>query len=181
MNTFLELVQQRQTTYSYDGAREVEKEKIQRILEAVRLSPSAYNIQPWRFIVVDDPQLKSKLADTTSTLMPDKTHFTKQAPIHIVVVQERKNILSMLGSFIRHKHFPQFDIGSAVTHLILAAKDEGLSTCIINWFDDAKVKKLLNIPSGKKALFIVTLGYSNEVLRPKKRKKIEDIVSYNKY
>jgi nitroreductase len=181
MKTFLELVNQRQSDRAYDSTRLVEKEKIDRILEAVRLAPSACNAQPWHFIVVDDVNLKNKIADTTSIRMLDLNHFTKQAPVHIVVIEEKANASSILGSLLKQKHFPRIDLGIAVGHLCLAAAEEGLGTCMIGWFDERQVKKLLNVPKSKKVLLIVTLGYSKQETREKRRKAIEEIISHNVY
>ncbi|MDK2970088.1 MAG: hypothetical protein PWQ65_1195, partial [Bacteroidota bacterium] len=80
---FLEFVKTRQSDRAFDPNRPVEKEKLDRIIEAVRYAPSACNAQPYRLIVVDDPELKNKVADATSTRVLGLNHFTKQAPIHI--------------------------------------------------------------------------------------------------
>ncbi len=181
MNTFLELVHQRQSDRAYDADKPVEKEKLERILEAARLAPSACNAQPWHFVVVDNAELKNKIADATSSRVLGMNHFTKQAPVHIVVVEESANITSSIGSFVKRKHFPHIDLGIAAAHVSLAAADEGLGTCILGWFDEKKVKKLLEIPSSKKVLLIITLGYSTQPLREKKRKPADEVVSYNKY
>jgi len=160
----------------------VEKEKLDRILEAGRLSPSACNAQPWKFIVVDDPELKSKIADATSNRVIGINHFTKQAPVHIVIVMEPANFNSNFGSIVKDKNLPLIDIGIAAAHISLQATAEGLGTCIIGWFNETSVKKLLNIPRGKRVILIITLGYSaNEELREKKRKSTNEVVSTNKY
>ncbi|PKP39054.1 MAG: nitroreductase, partial [Bacteroidetes bacterium HGW-Bacteroidetes-15] len=77
------LVTNRQSDRGYIN-QPVEKDKLERILEAARIAPSACNAQPWKFIVVDNEELKNKLADTTSSKILGMNHFTKQAPIHIV-------------------------------------------------------------------------------------------------
>ena len=89
---FLELVKQRQSTRAFERERPVEREKIERILEAGRLAPSACNAQPWHFIVVDEPELKDKVAEAASAKMLGMNHFTKQAPVHVVIVEEKVNI-----------------------------------------------------------------------------------------
>lgn len=178
---FQHLVVNRQSDRVYKTAP-VEKEKIDRILEAARLAPSACNAQPWKFIVIDNPEIKGKLADTTSSKMLGINHFTKQAPIHIVVVMEEANFTSNFGSLVKRKHFPLIDIGIAAEHICLAAVAEGLGSCMIGWFDEAAVKKLLSIPKSKRPILIITIGYpENEVPREKRRKPIEEIVSFNTY
>ena len=87
METFLELALQRQSDRAFDMSRPVEPEKIERVLRAACAAPSACNAQPWHFIVVDDPVLKNQAADATSSRVLGMNHFTKQAPVHIVIVE----------------------------------------------------------------------------------------------
>lgn len=184
MNTseyFGELVRKRQSDRAYLSVP-VEEEKIGRILEAARLSPSACNAQPWRFIVVNNVELKNKLADTTSSKVLGINHFTKQAPVHIVVVMEGANFTSNFGSLVKRKHFPLIDIGIAAEHICLAAAAEGLGSCMIGWFDEAAVRKLLNIPKGSRPVLIITIGYPlPNTTREKRRKTLGQVVSYNSY
>ncbi|GAB6012731.1 nitroreductase family protein [Viscerimonas tarda] len=178
---FPELVKKRQSTRAYDKDRPVEAEKIERILEAGRLSPSACNAQPWHFIVVTDPELKDKVADATSAHLLGMNHFTKQAPVHILIVEEKVNLSSGIGGIIKDKHFAFVDIGIAAAHICLAAEAEGLGSCILGWFNEIKVKKLLNIPDSKRVLLDIIIGYAAQDIRPKKRKEAAEVISYNKY
>ena len=152
---FYKIIQNRQSDRGYIEKR-VEKEKLERILESARISPSACNAQPWKFIVVDNTELKDKLADTTSSKVLGMNHFTKQAPVHIVIVMESANLSSSFGSMVKRKHFPLIDIGIAAEHICLAATAEGLGSCMIGWFDEPKVKKLLDIPKNKRPVLIIT-------------------------
>lgn len=180
-NTFLELALKRQSVRAYLDTP-VEKEKIHNCLEAVRIAPSACNAQPWKFIVIDNKELKDQIAECTTTKMIPMNHFTKQAPVHIVVVMESANFTSTLGSVIRDKPFTLIDVGIAAEHFCLQAASEGLGTCILGWFNEKKVKKLLQIPSSKRAILIITLGYpANSEIREKKRKNFEEIASFNSY
>jgi nitroreductase len=81
-SSFLQLVKQRQSQRNY-ADKSVEKAKIERCQEAARLAPSACNAQPWKFIVVDDVELKNKIADTTANKLLPLNHWTKQAPVHV--------------------------------------------------------------------------------------------------
>ncbi|NOQ27488.1 MAG: hypothetical protein GQ564_19165 [Bacteroidales bacterium] len=108
-------------------------------------------------------------------------HFTKQAPIHIVIIEEKANFTSSAGSLIKNKTFPLIDIGIAAEHMCLQAAAERLGTCMLGWFNEPKVKKLLNIPKSKRVPLIITLGYSASETREKRRKDLNDIVSYNTY
>ncbi|MFV0271333.1 MAG: nitroreductase family protein [Macellibacteroides fermentans] len=181
MRDFLSLALQRQSDRAFDATRPVEKEKLERMLEAARMAPSACNAQPWHFIVVDDPELKNQVADATSSKLIGINHFTKQAPVHIIVVEESVNLSSGFGSLVKDKKFAHVDIGITAAHLCLAAEDEGLGTCIIGWFNESKVRKLLNIPSGKRVLLDIVVGYSLQPDRPKKRKEKDKVISFNSY
>ncbi len=126
----IELIQKRQSVRSYE-TKPVEKEKIMRCLEAARLAPSACNAQPWKFIVVDDPKLKNQLADCTTTGILPMNHFTKQAPVHVVLVMEKPNITSKIGEVVRNKPFTFIDVGIASIQFCLQATEEGLGTCML--------------------------------------------------
>lgn len=207
---FLELASRRQSTRKYDTTRLVETEKIERIIEAARLAPSACNAQPWHFVVVNDGELmdetldaiehptadeaqpvhlvivnelelKNKVADAASARLLGMNHFTKQAPIHILLVEEKVNLSSGIGGVIKDKHFAYVDIGIAASHICLAAEAEGLGSCILGWFNESKIKKLLNIPDSKRVILDILIGYPAQELRSKKRKSTNEIVSYNTY
>ncbi len=177
---FLKVIRNRQSDRSY-LTKPVEKEKLHRILEAGRLAPSACNAQPWKFIIINDQELKYKIADCTSSKILGMNHFTKQAPIHIVIVEEKANFTSNAGSLIKGKHFPLIDIGITAEHICLQAEAEGLGSCMIGWFDEPKVKKLLNIPNSKRVPLIITIGYPAKEKREKRRKSLDKIVRYNSY
>ncbi|MFR9165880.1 MAG: nitroreductase family protein [Dysgonomonas sp.] len=178
---FSDLVKQRQSTRAFDQNKPVEQEKIDRIMEAARLAPSACNAQPWHFIVVTDPDLKNKVADAASAKLLGMNHFTKQAPVHIVVVEEKVNFTSGIGGMIKDKHFAYVDIGIAAAHITLAAKAEGLGSCILGWFSETKMKKLLGVPDSKRIILDIIIGYSAQPLREKKRKPANEVISYNGY
>ena len=109
-------------------------------------------------------------------------HFTKQAPILVVVVREKANLESGAGQIIKDKAYPLIDIGIAVEHFCLQAVEEGLGTCIMGWFKERKVKELLHIPKNRRAELIITLGYpAYDKTREKKRKALGDISSFNRY
>ncbi len=176
----LKLINNRQSDRAY-LSNPIERDKLERILEAGRLAPSACNAQPWKFIVVDHTDLKNKIADCTSSKILGMNHFTKQAPIHIVIVEEKANLTSNAGSLIKNKQFPLIDIGITAEHICLQATAEDLGTCMLGWFDETKVKKLLNIPKSKRVPLIITLGYPASETREKRRKDFDKLVSYNSY
>lgn len=178
---FLELVSSRQSVRAFDPEREIEKEKLERIIEVARLAPSACNAQPWSFVVVDNPELKNKVADATSSRVLGMNHFTKQAPVHLLLIEEKVNLSSGIGGWIKKKDYAQIDLGIVAAHIVLAAQAEGFGTCIVGWFDEDKMRDLLHIPSSKRVWLDIVIGYSAQTLRKKSRKTIDSIVSYNKY
>jgi nitroreductase len=178
---FQEFVSTRQSDRSFDQERPVEKEKIERILEVARLAPSACNAQPWHMIVVDDPELKNKVADATSARALGMNHFTKQAPVHILLVEERVNLTSGIGGWVKQKDYAQMDLGILAAHITLAAHAEGLGSCILGWFDEQKIRELLSIPRNKRVWLDIIIGYSLQPSRPNKRKRLNEGVSFNGY
>lgn len=178
---FLELVSSRQSSRSFEPERLVERERLERIVEVARMAPSACNAQPWSFVIVDEPELKNKVADATSSRVLGMNHFTKQAPVHLLLVEEKVNLSSGIGGWIKKKDYAQLDLGIVAAHIVLAAQAEGLSTCIVGWFDENKIRDLLHIPSSKRVWLDIVIGYSTQSLRKKSRKSMESIVGYNRY
>jgi nitroreductase len=176
----LEMIESRQSDRRYSN-KPVEKEKLNRIIEAGRMSPSACNAQPWKFVVVTDPPVLKKLAEAASAKLLNMNRFLVQAPVMIVVVKERPNVTSRVGGTIKDKDYSLIDIGIASGNICLQAKAEGLGSCMIGWFDEARVKKILGIPGKRRVELIITIGYSLSEYRTKKRKPLEEVVSYNKY
>jgi Nitroreductase len=180
MNTFLELVQTRQSDRAFIE-KAVETDKLERILEAARLAPSACNAQPWKIIVVTDAEKRCKVADAATSKMLSMNHFSKQAPVQLVLIEEEANFTSKIGGWATNKHYPHIDIGIIAAHICLAATDEGLGSCMLGWCDEKKVRKALDIPGKKRVMLVILLGYSSQPLRDKKRKTKEEIISWEKY
>lgn len=175
---FLQLAASRQSDRAYEH-RPVEREKLERILQAACLAPSACNAQPWKFVVVDDPELARRVGKAAAGLGMNR--FAKEAPVHILIVEESMNVTSFLGSKIKDKYFPLIDIGIATAHITLAAESEGLGSCIMGWFDEKEIKQLVGIPAGKRLLLDVAVGYAAKPKRKKSRKALDKVVSYNHY
>lgn len=180
MNTFLELVGKRQSDRAFLD-RTVEPDKLNRILEAARLSPSACNAQPWKMIVLTDPEKRFSVADAATSNVLSMNHFSKQAPVQIVLVEEQANFTSKVGGWIKNKHYPHLDLGILASHICLAAADEGLGSCMLGWCDEKKVRKVLNIPASKRVMLVILIGYSAQEVRVKKRKLMEDVVCREMY
>lgn len=174
---FAELAKMRQSDRKYKN-QAVEKEKIIQCIETARLSPSANNSQPWKFIVVDDFETKEKIAECTIGLGMNK--FTHQSPVIVAVVLEKQNFMSSIGSIIKNKDYCLFDLGIAVNQFCLQAADLGLGTCIIGWFDESKIKKMLGVKNRRIPL-LISLGYPDAPTREKVRKPLDVMSSWNHY
>ncbi|MGC8765610.1 MAG: nitroreductase family protein [Brevinematia bacterium] len=179
--SFLELVRTRRSVRNY-LQRPVEREKILKCIEAARLAPSACNSQPWKFIVVDDIELKNKIATETFGRVISFNQFSFQAPVIVVVVIESANITATLGRMIKNIPYQYIDVGIAIEHFCLQATEEGLGSCILGWFNEKPVRKILNIPQSKKIAALITVGYpeSSEAVE-KIRKPVEEVLSFNGY
>jgi nitroreductase len=176
----LELIIRRQSDRKYSD-QPVESEKLERITEAGRMAPSACNAQPWKFIIVTDPELISQVAEAATAKLLGMNSFVGQAPVILVIVRENPNFSSKVGGTIKRKDYSHIDIGIATANICMQARAEGIGSCIIGWFDEKQMRKILGIPSSKRVDLIITLGYSLNEHRDKKRKPKEMTVSYNKY
>jgi nitroreductase len=179
--SFLDLAGRRQSVRSYKEDP-VERAKIEKCLEAARLAPSACNSQPWKFVVVDDPDLKNAVARQTFGKLVSFNKFTLKAPVLIAIVTENPKFTAQVGGILKDKSYYTYDIGASVENLCLQAVEEGLGTCILGWFDEDGVKKLLGIPKDKRVDLLISVGYPESVeVRPKSRKDLNEIITYNKY
>lgn len=179
--SFLELVTKRYSVRHYKDTP-VPQEMIERCIEASRLAPSACNSQPWKFVVVNDIAIKDKLAHAAFEGLVDLNHFAYQAPVLVLIVSERQNFSAKIGSLLKRKNFSLMDIGIAAEHFCLQATEEGLGTCMLGWFNEKKVKKMLSIPMFRRVELIISVGFSADHHIPKKhRKSVDEMSSYNKY
>lgn len=163
--------------------RPVERKRVMMCLEAARLAPSACNSQPWRFIVVDDKQLKNKLCDAAFSGIYSVNAFCKMAPVLVVVISEKSKFLARIGGMFRDTKYYLIDIGIAIEHFVLQAEDLDLGTCWIGWFNEGAIKPILNIPQGKKIDILIALGYYDRgKLGPEHdREPLDKTASFNSY
>ena len=181
-NNFLSLVNQRQSVRKYTD-QPVEEEKLRRCLEAARLAPSASNSQPWKFVVVNHPELVKKVGMETIGPLSSFNKFVPEAPVIVAIVIEKMKVLTKIGASIQEREYPLIDIGIAAEHFCLQATEEGLGTCMLGWFNEKPIKELLNIPKDRRIGLLITLGYAPEdyKLRQKIRKNPEDTITFNSY
>ena len=172
-----ELIQKRQSDRKYES-RPVSREMVMKCLEPARLAPSACNSQPWKFVVVDDVALLPQMGAAAAGM--GMNGFAREVPVIVAVVLEKMNLTARIGSVIKDKEYSLRDVGIAVEHFCLQAAELGLGTCIMGWFDEKKVKKLLGI-KGKRVPLLISLGYPAGETRKKARKSLEEMSSWNQY
>lgn len=175
------LIEKRFSCRNFIKDRMVDKNLIMQCIEAARLAPSASNSQPWKYIIVDDIELKQQIVNNLTIGSLKFNQFAHNAPVMIVVIEEPKNIELTIGQVALNRNFANFDIGCSVIQFCLQATELNLSTCILGIFNEKKIKKLLQIPFNRKVAVVIALGYSNETPKEKKRKEIEKIYSFNYY
>ena len=171
---FLEIAQARQSCRAYDEARSVEPEKLSAILEAARLAPSACNGQPYHFTVC-----RGKAAEEVALACRGlgMNKFATQAPIVIVVSEEPYVKSAAMGAKVKGNDYRSIDIGIATAYLTAEATAQGLSTCILGWLDDARIREVCDLKYPVR--LVITLGYAREgdILRKKVRKDLTELVS----
>jgi len=179
--SFFDLIKRRYSVRKYQTIP-VAREKIERCIEAARLAPSACNSQPWKFVIVDEPALKEKLAKAAFEELLNLNHFAFKAPVLVVIVSQRQKLSAKLGGLIKDRDFSLMDIGIAAEHFCLQATEEGLGTCMLGWFNEKPVKKLLSIPATQRVELIISVGLpADDAVSPKKRKDTSDMSSWNRY
>ena len=169
---FLKIANARQSCRSYEEGREVEPEKLNAILEAVRLAPSACNGQPYHLTVCRGEMAKQVAAATQGMGM---NKFASQAPVLIVISEMPYVKSAALGAKVKGNDYRSIDIGIAAAYLTAEATAQGLDTCILGWLDDAKIRKLCGLEYPVR--LVITLGYAKDSLRQKKRKALSELVT----
>jgi nitroreductase len=152
------------------SAKEIEEEKLGRVLEAARMSPSAINAQNWHFIVVRD-QEKLQLLMEAANGQP----HVGQAPAAIVACATSRRVMNC------GQPTDTVNVSIAMSYMILEAYELGLGTCWLGNFFEEKVKKVLDIPEEVTVIAMTPIGYPAEEPEQKGRKEISEIVSYDKY
>ncbi len=171
---FREIAETRQSCRSYDATREVENEKLRAVLESARLAPSACNGQPYHITVCRGDAAKAVAKETTGMGM---NKFAIDAPVMLVISEEPYVKTAAVGSKIKNNDYRSIDIGIVSAYITAEAEAQGLSTCILGWFDDAKIRKICDLKYPVR--LVITLGYAkaDDELRAKVRKDFSELIS----
>lgn len=162
-------IKQRYSVRSYKP-EPMSEEKLNKVLEAARLAPSAHNAQAWKFVVVRDEQKKQGLFEAAGQ------SFLQEAPVIIAAVALEPEGLMRGGA-----HTYAVDLAIAIDHMTLQAVEQGLGTCWIGSFNQEKVKKVLNIPEQYKVVALLPLGYPADTPDAKSRKSLEEIICFEEF
>ena len=162
--SLLDLILSRRSIRRYED-KDLPEEVLQQILEAGRQAPSAVNRQPFRFIVVNDHDLLKNLCDNLIN------RFVKRAPIVIVGCADVKSFLTGKWAIV--------DTSIAMQNMVIAAWALGIGSCWIGGCNEKEIKKLLKIPDKWKFVALLTLGYPAEQPKPRRKRQLEKIFSFN--
>lgn len=170
---FMEIAETRQSCRSYDLTRDVEVEKLEAILAAARLSPSACNGQPYH-ITVCKGDLAGKVADATKDMGANL--FASEAPILLVISEKPYIAKAARASSLKNNDYRSIDIGILTAYITAEATAQGLGTCILGWLNESEIRELCGLDGTVR--LVITLGYAKEgdPLRTKKRKDMEELV-----
>lgn len=175
MKNFFDLIASRESCRNFSD-RNVDRQTLISLIEAARLSPSACNSQPWSFYIACGKKVKD-VAECVQYL--GSNQFTSNCPAFTVVVEENAVLYERITRLFKNDEFASIDIGLAVAHYCLAATDLGLSTCIMGWLNEEKLKEVLNIPAEKHIRLVIATGYAaTDTLRKKSRKDLDSIMHF---
>lgn len=176
MIDFIELCKKRQSCRSFDD-RMVEHEKLVNCVEAARLAPSGCNSQPWKFLVVETPELVTEVANCTMQLGINS--YIANAKAFIIVVEQHATLIPRLRPLFPSQFFAAGDMGAAVVTICYEAEAQGLGSCILGLYDRDRLCELFNLPIDTKFGNIVAIGYpKTPETRNKIRKEFDDIVEF---
>lgn len=171
---FLEIAQTRQSCRKYDPDKEVEKDKLDAVLQAARLAPSACNGQPYHLSVCTGDTAR-RVAKATQSMGMNK--FASDAPVMIVISEKPYVRTAAVGAKFKGNDYRSMDIGIVSAYITAEATAQGLSTCILGWLDDKKIREICNL--SEPVRLVICVGYSkDDRLRDKKRKDLSELVSY---
>lgn len=171
----MKLIANRRSCRNYDPERDVSDTNLQKALEAARLAPSACNKQPWRFIVVRDPELRKMICE--KGLLPGiRMNWLADAPVILVICSTEKVVTHWLAPILSGIQYQLIDVGIAGAQLNLALEALGLATCWIGWFNAKAVKRILGIPAALSPLALMPIGYEKEHAQPTPRLAMEEIL-----
>lgn len=172
---FTDIALNRQSCRSYDASRNVEQQKLMAILEAARLAPSACNGQPYH-ITLCRGEVARQVAKATMGMGMNK--FAADAPVLLVLSEKPYVKTAALGAKVKGNDYRSMDIGIVAAYITAEAAAQGLGSCMLGWLDDDKIRQICNLDGATR--LVITIGYAKEddKLRNKKRKDLDELVTF---
>jgi len=174
---FLEIANARQSCRKYDEERTVEKEKLEAILQAARLAPSAHNVQPYHLTVCTGAMAK-QVGEAAADAQRHINTFAPKAPVLIVISQEEYTTVLPIGWKEKGTDYRPLDIGIVTAYITAEAAAQGLGSCILGWVDNEKIQQLCGLKDPVKLVITVGYAHPNASKRGKVRRSMEDLVTY---
>ena len=172
---FTEIALNRQSCRAYNPGREVENDKLMRILESARLAPSACNSQPYHITVCTGDRAKRAAKAVQGMGM---NRFASDAPVMIVLSEMPYNKTAAAGSALKKNDYRSIDIGIVTAYITAEAEAQGLSTCILGWLNDKELREICSVDGAVRLVISVGYARADDKLRNKIRKPIEELVTY---
>jgi len=176
----IDIIKERKSVRKY-LPKPIPRKDIIKCIEAARLAPSAENVQPWRFIIIDDPEIKKEFVKEVCNGIYKPSSFIKNASAIVVVVAKLDLVANFIGKGIQGTSYYLIDIGIAGEHLVLQAQEFGIGTCWIGWFNAKKAKKFFKLPPRHRVASLISMGYpASGSTKNKKDLKLDEILFFNK-
>ncbi len=172
---FTKIAQTRQSCRNFDNKKLVEQEKLNTILESARLSPSACNGQPYHITVCTGD---NALAVAKATQGMGMNKFSSDAPVQLVISEQDYCRTAAVGAKLKHNDYRSIDIGILAAYITAEATAQGLDSCILGWFDNDKIKSICNLKGDVRLVICIGYANDNDKLRDKKRKNLNDFVTF---
>jgi nitroreductase len=175
----MDIVKQRKSVRKYLETP-IPREHLIQCIEAARLSPSADNMRPWRFIILDDRELIRRLTEAVCTGISRRTKFIGSAAAIVVILADLNFAVHRLGAAVFGTQHYLLDIGIAGEHIVLQAQELGIGTCWINLFNAKAARKVLEIPKKYRIISLIAMGYPAEgATRDRPDHPLEKIMFFN--
>jgi nitroreductase len=176
----IDTIKQRKSVRKYLD-KPISRDDIIKCIEAARLSPSADNIQPWRFIIIDDAEYKRKFCEEVLTGLFRRTRFIEKAAAIVVLVAKTHLIVHRIGKRVVKTDVQLIDMGISGEHFVLQAQELGIGTCWVNMFNPKRAKKFFKLSSNYRVVSLIAMGYPAEGgTRDRRDLPLEEIMFFNK-
>lgn len=175
----IDIIKERKSVRKYTD-RHLPREMVEKCVEAARLAPSADNVQPWRFIVLDDPEYKHRFCEETMKGVFKRTRFIDNAPAIVVLAASTSLLVHRIGKRVVKTDVQLIDMGIAGEHFVLQAQEFGIGTCWINMFNPKRAKKFLGLSASMRVVSLIAMGYPADGATKNRRDlPLDAILFYN--